>query len=206
MENNNKNWKIYPTIPAETSANLSSYPQIFRQILYNRQIENESSAEDFLNADKPLFDPGDLKDIRKAVEVIHQTIEKKGRIIIFGDYDVDGVTSTALLVQLLRIYKAEVRMYIPNRFEEGYGFSLDALREVVNLEPDLIITVDCGVRSIKEVQIANERGIKTIITDHHQPLESLPPAAAITGPRSIGRCWICRPAARAISMKRREPR
>lgn len=182
MEKNNKKWKIASPIPADISSNLDPYPQIFRQILYNRHIENESAAKDFLGANKPLYDPGSLKDIQKAAELIHQTIQDKGRFVVFGDYDVDGVTSTALLVQLLKKYGADVRMYIPNRFEEGYGFSLDALREVVHLKPDLIITVDCGVRSIKEVQIANEHGIKTIVTDHHQPFNELPQAAAIICP------------------------
>ena len=178
-----KKWSLQPRIPVEVSEELEIYPYIFRQILYNRGIDNRIEAEEFLSARGPSFDPGGMKGMPEAVALIHQTIADRQRIVIFGDYDVDGVTATVLLVQLLRKYGADVRMYIPNRFEEGYGFSFDALQEVLVLEPGLIITVDCGVRSIKEVELAASQGVKTIITDHHQPLDELPKADVIVCPR-----------------------
>ncbi|MEW6406850.1 MAG: single-stranded-DNA-specific exonuclease RecJ, partial [Chloroflexota bacterium] len=127
-----------------------------------------------------------MMDMNKAVDIIREAIAGNKRFVVFGDYDVDGVTATVLLVQLFRKYQADVHMYIPNRFEEGYGFSSDALTEVLDLQPDLIITVDCGIRSIREVEMANQRGVNTIITDHHQPLDHLPDAAAVICPRRVG--------------------
>ncbi len=177
-----KRWITQTKIPKEVSENLEEYPLIFRQILYNRGIEDAAEAEKFLQADGPLYPAESLKDISKAAALIRQMIAEQKRIVVFGDYDVDGVTSTALLVQLLRKYQANVQMYIPNRFTEGYGFSTAALQNVLELQPDLIITVDCGVRSIQEVKDAAGRGVRTIITDHHQPFEELPAVDAIICP------------------------
>jgi single-stranded-DNA-specific exonuclease len=181
-----KKWVVYPKIPPDVNDRLSEYPLIFRQILFNRGILDGESAEYFLKAEKPLYSPESLLNIDIAVNLINQMILEKRRIIVFGDYDVDGVTSTALLVQFLEKYSANVQMYIPNRFEEGYGFSMDALKEVLELQPDLIITVDCGVRSIREVDVAIKQGVKMIITDHHQPLDELPPADVVICPRQAG--------------------
>jgi len=181
-----KRWKCPIEIPEEASQNLPAYPPIFRQILFNRGIENTEAAEKFLRAEEPLFDPHELQGMRSAVNLIGDAINNHNRIVIFGDYDVDGVTSTTLLVQLLKNFQADVEMYIPNRLDEGYGFSFDALQEVLILQPDLIITVDCGVRSIEEVASAKDQGVKVIITDHHQPFDTLPPADAIICPRQEG--------------------
>jgi single-stranded-DNA-specific exonuclease len=181
-----KKWTLQPRIPAEVSEELDSYPYIFRQILYNRGIDNRVEAQEFLNAQGPCHDPADMKGMPEAVALIHQVIADRQRVVVFGDYDVDGVTATVLLVQLLQKYDADVRMYIPNRFKEGYGFSFDALKEVLALEPALIITVDCGVRSVKEVSLAAVQGVQTIITDHHQPAEELPAADVIVCPRQPG--------------------
>jgi len=178
-----KRWTTSPKISADVNQKLKDYPPIFRQILFNRGITDGESAQAFLNAHQPVYSPESLLDIDKAVDLIAETILQHGRIVIFGDYDVDGVTSTVVLVQLLQKAGADVEMYIPNRFEEGYGFSMDALSEVLQLNPNLVITVDCGVRSIREVRAAEERGVRMIITDHHQPLEELPPADAIICPR-----------------------
>jgi single-stranded-DNA-specific exonuclease len=181
-----KRWITSPKISADANQNLRDFPAVFRQILFNRGITDGESAQAFLNAEQPLFPPESLTDIDKAVDFIAEMIQKQKRIVIFGDYDVDGVTSTVVLVQLLQKAGADVEMYIPNRFEEGYGFSMDALNEVLQLNPDLIITVDCGVRSIREVYAAVEQGVRVIITDHHQPLDELPAADAVICPRRPG--------------------
>jgi len=186
MNHLQKKWVTPAKISPEISEKLNDYPQIFRQILHNRGITSGEMAGEFLRAEEPHFSPGLMTDMQAAVETIGRVVADRGRIIIFGDYDVDGVTSTVLLVQLFQKYRADVQMYIPNRFEEGYGFSADALTEVLELKPDLIITVDCGVRSIHEVETANEHDVKVIITDHHQPLETLPPAEAVVCPRRVG--------------------
>jgi single-stranded-DNA-specific exonuclease len=181
-----KRWTTFPEITVEADNKLKDYPPIFRQILFNRGVTDWESAQSFLKADLPLYPPDTLLDIDKAVELIAAAAAQQRRIVIFGDYDVDGVTSTVVLVQLLQKIGADVEMYIPNRFVEGYGFSMDALEEVLRLKPDLIITVDCGVRSIREVQAAREQGVQVIITDHHQPLNELPTADAIICPRREG--------------------
>ena len=178
-----KRWKIYPKISADANEKLKDYPPVFRQILFNRGIMDWDSAQAFLKSEQPVFPPGSLLDIDKAVDLIAEMAIQHKRIIVFGDYDVDGVTSTVVLVQLLQKVGVDVEMYIPNRFEEGYGFSMDALTEVLQLKPDLIITVDCGVRSIQEVRAAGEQGVRIIITDHHQPFKELPPADAVICPR-----------------------
>lgn len=176
-------WIIPPSIPHEVSKELESYPFLFRQILYNRGITSAVMAESFLRADEEVHDPFLLKDLGKAVQLIHEAVLNGKKIIIFGDYDVDGVTASALLVQLLQSYGADAKSYIPNRFDEGYGLSMDALHQALMLKPDLIITVDCGVRSMKEVEYAREMGVDVILTDHHQPHKNIPTANAVICPK-----------------------
>lgn len=175
-----KKWEVYPRLPAEIEAQLADYPPIFRQVLFNRGIEDECQADRFLFASGEIHDPFLMKDMAIAVDRIIRAVREGKSILVFGDYDADGVTATALLVQALRFLGARVDKYIPNRFEEGYGFSMNALEGVLQQKPDMLITVDCGVRSVEEVALANRQGIEVIITDHHQPLGNiLPEAAAI---------------------------
>ena len=176
-------WIIPPLIPKDVNRALDSYPSLFRQILFNRGISTASMAESFLRADKPLHDPFLLRDLEKAVHLIHDSVLHSKKIVIFGDYDVDGVTASVLMVQVLQQYGADVNSYIPNRFNEGYGLTMGALQKVLRLKPDLIITVDCGVRSVKEVDYARNEGVDVIITDHHQPFDSLPKANAVICPK-----------------------
>ncbi len=183
MNHIQRKWVTPTKIPQEVSEALIAYPLLFRQILFNRNITTKEMADEFLKAETPHHAPELLVDMDQAVQVIGQVLANQGRIVVFGDYDVDGVTSTVLLVQLFKRYQADVHMYIPNRFEEGYGFSEYALGDVLDLKPDLIITVDCGVRSIREAEAARAQGVKVIITDHHQPLEELPAAQAVICPR-----------------------
>ena len=166
--------------------NLAVYLPIERQLLFNCGITDPESAEKFLNAQGEVHDPFQLKDMEAAVERIIQAIQAKQKVIIFGDYDVDGVSATVLLVQVIDQLGGRAEHYIPDRFEEGYGFSEAAIHGVLALKPDLIITVDCGVRSIKEVDLMNAAGVGVIITDHHQPLDEVPQACAIINPRQAG--------------------
>jgi len=185
-KNQKKRWVVPPRIPFQVEKELSEYPPIFRQILFNRGIPDSLSAKGFLECKQPEYDPFLLKDMSQAVETITEAVKGKKRILVFGDYDVDGVTATALLIQTIWRMGGMAIKYIPNRFKEGYGFSTEALEKVLELEPDLIITVDCGVRSINQINRVRQMGIKIIITDHHQPLENLPAANAIICPRQPG--------------------
>jgi len=182
-----KRWEIYPKITPEISQALSSYSEIFRQVLYNRGVDNQESAYAFIKALPPQnSSPYQLLDMDKAVERIWRAIQGHEKIAVYGDYDADGVTATALLRQALGELKADVQPYIPSRFEEGYGLNDEALSELYGRGIKLVITVDCGIRAIKEVIHANEIGLDIIITDHHQPGSELPPALAIINPKQKG--------------------
>jgi len=181
-----KLWVLPEPITLAANQNLAAYSPVERQLLFNRGIFDLETAEHFLNAQDKVHDPYLLKDMEKAVERVCHAIIESQRVVVFGDYDVDGVTATALLVEVINQLGGKAVHYIPDRFEEGYGFSEAAIQGVLALNPDLIITVDCGVRSIKEVDLMNTAGVDVIITDHHQPLEEVPKACAIINPKQTG--------------------
>lgn len=187
MNKISKHWNIPPRISKAQETELADFHPIIRQILVNRGYTTREAAESFLNA-APLNDsnPFIMKGMSKAVNRIIRAIQSKERIAIYGDYDVDGVTATALLVEMLSISGADVTGYIPNRFDEGYGLNKDALKSLFNQKVSLIITVDCGIRSLDEASYAKDIGIDLIITDHHQPGSSLPEAYSIINPKQPG--------------------
>ncbi|MGI6740874.1 MAG: single-stranded-DNA-specific exonuclease RecJ [Brevefilum sp.] len=182
-----KRWRIQPTIPDEISDALKGIHPLMRQLLYNRGIQTLESAEVFLSGTVRFStDPFLLKGMDIVVERVHQAISGGQKIAIYGDYDADGVTSTALLVDFFKALGVTARAYIPNRFDEGYGLNEDAIRQLADENVDLMITVDCGVRSVKEVDLANALGLSVIITDHHQPGDVLPAALALINPQQKG--------------------
>ncbi len=157
---------------------------LLSQILVNRGIETEEEIRVFLNPTRADFhDPFLMPDMDKAVERILQAIHQKEKIIIYGDYDVDGITSITVLKQFLEERGVEVSSYIPNRLEEGYGLNKKAIEWIASQGFDLMITVDCGISGIEEVEYASSLGIETVITDHHEPLEILPNAVAVVDPK-----------------------
>lgn len=182
----NKKWTLkYKGKIKETdlSKKINISPEI-SQILNNRGINDEKDAEIFINPSlKYLRDPFLMKDMEKATERIKKAIENKERIYIYGDYDVDGVSSTSILYIYFKSIDYPVKYYIPNRLEEGYGINGDAIRKINNDGCDLIITVDCGITSVNEVELANELGIDVIITDHHECQSDIPNAYAIVNPK-----------------------
>ncbi len=151
--------------------------KLLATILANREIEDiktylEPTRHDFHN-------PYEMPDMEKAVERILKAIENKEKIIIFGDYDVDGITSITVLKSFFKDLGIEVGEYIPNRLNEGYGLNKDAIKKIASEGYNLMITVDCGITGIDEVEYAKELGIETIVTDHHEPGGSLPKAIAV---------------------------
>lgn len=179
-----KRWQIASPISPEADRELQQYPRIFRQILYNRGLATEALAQEFLEARTPTTtDPSRLLGMQAAVERLMRAIQHGERIAIYGDYDVDGVTATALLVLALRKLGAKVMEYIPNRFDEGYGLNTEALHHLRGCGVQVVVTVDCGIRSIAEAQFAQELGIDLIITDHHHPGETTPDAVAVINPK-----------------------
>ena len=157
---------------------------ILAQLLINRETKKVLSARKFLKADlKDLRDPYTFQDMEKAVDKILRAINNNERILIYGDYDVDGITSVALLFTILRGFTTNLYYYIPNRFQEGYGLNEEAIDIAFKNSIKLIITVDCGISSISEIKKANNYGIDVIVTDHHQPQKGLPSAIAIINPK-----------------------
>lgn len=188
MQPNSKHWNILPPITPEADLALSAFPPILRQVLFNRGFATDAEARAFLRAE-PNFntDPFQMTGMQAAVERIRFAIQHNEPVAIYGDYDVDGVTATALLVETLKKMGADARGYIPNRFEEGYGLNNNALEELKADGVKLVITVDCGIRSPNEALHAQTLGLDLIISDHHHPdNENLPPALAVINPKQHG--------------------
>jgi single-stranded-DNA-specific exonuclease len=188
-------WLLQTRLTPEADAALAAHPPLLRQILFNRGIATAAEADAFLRAE-PNFstDPFQMKGMRVVVDRINLALTNQEPIAIYGDYDVDGVTATALLVQALRALGGNpstgsgqaIREYIPNRFEEGYGLNNDALTALANDGVKLVITVDCGVRSPDEARHARDLGLDLIISDHHEPSGTLPEAYAVLNPKQDG--------------------
>ena len=157
--------------------------QLLAKVFISRGIADSRYVRNFLNPslDK-LHSPFLLKDMEKAVDRIVYAIENKERIVIYGDYDVDGVTSTSILFDFLTSVGAEAGFYIPDRFDEGYGLSDSAVDNVIKMEAAVVITVDCGISAVNEINRLNNNNITVIVTDHHECKEELPEAFAIINP------------------------
>jgi single-stranded-DNA-specific exonuclease len=163
-------WNILPEILKDDRERLGQYDRITSQLLFNRGITSKEAAERFLNADVDLYDSELLNGVKEACELILEIISKGEKIVIYGDYDVDGVSSTSILFDFLfRQLQANVLPYIPSRFEEGYGLNANALQKLADEDAKLIITVDCGIRDGILLQKFCGKKTKYIITDHHEP-------------------------------------
>ena len=194
--------------------NLSN---LVAKILSNRNILGREMQEDdikkFLNPTRDdFYDPFLLPDMEQAVERIEQAINNNEKILIYGDYDADGITSTTILIKFFKEIGVEVDKYIPNRLEEGYGINNKALEEIKNRGIDLIITVDTGITANDQVKYANELGLDVIITDHHEPSDEIPKAVAVIDAKrknnkypfnQLAGCGIAFKLTQAISIKRK---
>lgn len=159
-------------------------PEIIARLLINRGIESPESAIKFFQPTlKHQHNPFLMKDMDRAVCRLESALDRGERILIYGDYDVDGITSVAMTYLLLRELGADVIFYIPDRIKEGYGLSETSIREAHNRGAKLILSVDCGVTAIHEVALAGTLGIDTIICDHHEPQAALPDAVAVLDPK-----------------------
>ncbi len=192
QELSQKKWIIPPLnteLQAEISNSLRISP-VLSQLLINRGLTDVESARAFIQSDLSLLsDPMLLPDIEKSSKRIIDALSKGEKVTIYGDYDVDGISATALMVQCLEtlsgLYwgqKSIIDYYIPDRLEEGYGLSTWAIETISKTGTKVIITVDCGVNSFEEAEFAREKGIDLIITDHHEPCGELPEAGRTGGP------------------------
>jgi single-stranded-DNA-specific exonuclease len=180
--NQRTRWKILPPVPDEY-LNASDLSPLVAQLLYNRGVKSEE-IDPFLSADRRLEgNPFLLPDILWAVSRVYKAVLAQEKIAVYGDFDVDGVTATVILVEGLSKLGAEVIAYIPDRVNEGHGLKISALEKLQAQGASLVITVDCGVTDLAEVKQARKMGVDMIITDHHIPLGSLPRAIAVVDPK-----------------------
>lgn len=190
----NKKWQIYETNEEKINQISQKYNlnKLLASIIINRNIKEED-IEVFLNPTrKNFYNPFLMPDMEIAVERIIKAINNKEKIIIYGDYDVDGITSITVLKSFLEDRGMHVDSYIPNRLEEGYGLNKPAIDEIVKNKYDLMITVDCGISGIEEIEYANSLGLETIVTDHHEVGDKLPNATAVVDAKRKDNQYPCR--------------
>jgi single-stranded-DNA-specific exonuclease len=186
-----KRWVMTEPEPARTRklADTLHVPLPVAQVLVNRGYPHAAEADRFLNPRlRQLGDPFALPDMDAAVDRLLAAIERRERIVIYGDYDVDGVTSSALLVRVLRGAGADPGNFLPHRMDEGYGLSPDGIARCLNEhQPRLLVAVDCGTGSVREIADLRKRGVDTIVLDHHEPPAALPECVALVNPKLVGR-------------------
>ncbi|MFC2048190.1 single-stranded-DNA-specific exonuclease RecJ [Chloroflexota bacterium] len=179
-------WNLLPPVPETHVINTSGLPRLIAQLLYNRGLAEPSQLEPFIAADERLSgDPLLLPDMHQAVARIYQALLSGENIVIYGDFDTDGITATALLVQGLSILGCKATPYIPHRLTEGYGLQTATLENLRQQGISLVITVDCGITAFPQVKRARRKGLDIIITDHHTPPDVLPPANAVINPKLL---------------------
>jgi len=183
-----RHWKITPPWSGcREAAQRMGISPLVTQLLHSRGISDAEDVRTFLHPElKGLYGPEELPGATQAAEIIARKIKDRKRIVIYGDYDVDGITATSILWHLLRLAGGDVSFYIPHRLEEGYGLNGDALKYLHRDGTDTVITVDCGITSVAEAVLARELGLTLIVTDHHAPGPTIPDADAIVHPRVNG--------------------
>jgi len=181
-----KRWRIHPHDPARIAAlqHAAGIPAVVAELLVCRGVTDPLAVRDFLDPKlSALRDPALLPGCKAAAERIFEAVSAKRKIVVYGDYDVDGMTGTAILWLCLKLLGADVGYYVPHRIDEGYGLNADAIRSLAADKNELLITVDCGIASVEEAILARDLGLELIVTDHHEPGPVLPDAAAIVHPR-----------------------
>ena len=182
----NKKWEYYNSdkLKIKQISQKFNLPEFIAKILVNRNITEDEQIKVFLNPTRnDFYNPFLLNDMDKAVSKIIEAINKKQKIIIYGDYDVDGITSITVLKKFLEDRGIKVGYYIPDRLNEGYGLNKEAISKISSEGYELIITVDCGITAIEDVEYANSLGMKVIVTDHHEPSDIIPNAFAVINPK-----------------------
>lgn len=190
MPQSPKKWTFKPLPDSEKAAQLAqklAQPPALAKLLLQRGIEETSTARSFFQprlAD--LHDPFLMKDMHRAVERINAAIARKEKIMIYGDYDVDGTSSVALLYSFLRAHYQSLITYIPDRYKEGYGVSITGIDHALQEGCQLVICLDCGIKALEQISYAADHGLHFIVCDHHRPGNQLPPAYAILNPKQEG--------------------
>ncbi|MFA7087992.1 MAG: single-stranded-DNA-specific exonuclease RecJ [Patescibacteria group bacterium] len=162
-----KKWKILPKISSEFRSTYPDVNPVILQLLFNRGLTEKININDFLNESPEFHDPFLFKNMAAAVDLIIDHIKKGNKIVVYGDYDADGVTSSVILLETLNILHGLVDVYLPDRVSEGYGLNMAAIKQISERGFKLIITVDNGIRNKEEISYAQSLGIDVIVTDHH---------------------------------------
>lgn len=191
----NKKWQIYQSDYEKIKELQEKYNinKLLATILSNRGIIEEKQIKKFLDPKRTdFYNPFLMPDMESAVNRILKAIENNEKIIIYGDYDVDGITSVTVLKSFFQDRGIHVDEYIPNRLNEGYGLNKTAIEKISKQKYTLMITVDCGISAIEEIDYANQLGIETIVTDHHEPGNELPKALAVVDAKRKDNKYPCR--------------
>jgi single-stranded-DNA-specific exonuclease len=177
-------WKISPRETLHEVMNFPDLNPVILQLLRKRGVESREQIERFLDPRiECLYNPMLMKDMEKAVDRIKSAVKKSEKITVYGDYDVDGITSTCIMMKTLKKMGGNVDYYIPSRLDEGYGLNRDSIEKIHGRGTTLIITVDNGISSFEEVDYAKSLGMDVIITDHHEPQDLIPQAVAVVNPK-----------------------
>ena len=182
----NRRWEIIPSDPKlqEAFSRELEISPLTAQVLINRGITHVDQADQFLHPSlSRLHSPFLMKDMEKAVDRVIQALSRGEGVLIYGDYDADGITSTAILILFFQALRFPCRYYVPHRVKEGYGLHLDAMGTFAQQGVKLIITADCGISNMDEVKEAQKMGLDVIITDHHEVPAEIPPAYAVLNPK-----------------------
>ena len=177
-------WQIRPENPeAWLLAQELNLPDEIAAILVNRGIKGSEEASFFLYGQlTDLHNPFLMRGMKEAVNRLEQALARKEKIVVFGDYDVDGILSVVMLVKALRSLGGDVAYFIPDRMKDGYGLKVHHLPHILEMKANLLISVDCGIKAVDFVEEAKRNGLEVIITDHHHPGEELPRAVAVLNP------------------------
>ncbi|MBR0052987.1 MAG: single-stranded-DNA-specific exonuclease RecJ [Bacteroidales bacterium] len=182
-----RKWTVHEPGDPEKVGRLATelgVDRVLAELLVQRGVETFEQARSFFRPSlDDLHDPFLMKDMDKAVERLHEAIVKGQKILVYGDYDVDGTTAVALVYSFVRRFSKRVEYYIPDRYDEGYGLSYKGLDWASDNGIDLLITLDCGIKAIEKVEYARSKGIDVIICDHHLPEDELPGAVAVLDPK-----------------------
>lgn len=187
-----KKWLIAEPISEEFRNRFPEIDRVILQLLHNRSIRTQEEIDEFLNPDwgEDIHDPFLFRDMHKAVERISKAIKEGESIVVYGDYDADGVCAAVLLYDILTALGAkDVHVHLPHRETEGYGLNIPAVKELIKRKTQLIITCDCGTSNVEEVKLAQERGIDVILTDHHHQPAVMPAPFAMLNPHLEGETY-----------------
>lgn len=187
-----KRWHLPPLISAQVFASFPEYPKVVMQLLHNRGVEGQKAVDEFFNPDygEDVHDPYLFADMEKAVARIFQAIDRQEKIIVYGDYDADGVCGSTVLFETIAALGGKAQVHIPDRFSEGYGLNEGAIAEIIkNKEVSLVITVDCGASDVDEVALLATKQKDVIIVDHHLVPPEAPEAFAMLNPKREGETY-----------------